>query len=94
MNFCLRKYGSFGALALGLLAAACQRQPLLQEIQLTGDIFFPYSWLQATLEGYRTVSAAGTVRAFLASHPDFNPRLHAKTLQAADDLFRTETLIR
>jgi aminopeptidase N len=67
---------------------------LLEEIQLTGDIFFPYSWLQATLGSYQTASAAGTVRTFLQAHPDYNPRLRAKLLQAADDLFRAEKLVR
>ena len=67
---------------------------LLQEIQLTGDIFFPYSWLQATLGSYQSPTAAATVRAFLAAHPDYNPRLRAKLLQASDDLFRAEKLAR
>ena len=67
---------------------------LLQEIQLTGDIFFPYSWLQATLGSYQSPTAAATVRAFLAAHPGYNPPLRAKLLQAADDLFRAEKLVR
>ena len=67
---------------------------LLEEIQLTGDIFFPYSWLQATLGPYQTPAAARTVRAFLAAHPAYNPQLRAKLLQAADDLFRAEKLVR
>jgi aminopeptidase N len=66
---------------------------LLQEIQLTGDIFFPYSWLQATLGSYQTTAAAGTVHAFLQAHPTYNPQLRAKLLQAADDLFRAEKLV-
>ncbi|MFD2718911.1 M1 family aminopeptidase [Hymenobacter monticola] len=67
---------------------------LLEEIQLTGDIFFPYSWLQATLGSYQSPTAAATVRAFLAAHPNYNPQLRAKLLQAADDLFRAEKLVR
>ena len=67
---------------------------LLQEIQRTGDIFFPYSWLQATLGSYQSATAAATVRAFLAAHPDYNPQLRAKLLQAADDLFRADKLAR
>jgi aminopeptidase N len=67
---------------------------LLQEIQLTGDIFFPYSWLQATLGAYQSPSAAATVRTFLAAHPSYNPQLRAKLLQTADDLFRAEKLVR
>ncbi|WP_201979736.1 M1 family aminopeptidase [Hymenobacter rubidus] len=67
---------------------------LLEEIQLTGDIFFPYSWLQATLGSYQSATAAATVRAFLAAHPNYNPKLRAKLLQTADDLFRAEKLVR
>jgi aminopeptidase N len=66
---------------------------LLEEIQLTGDIFFPYSWLQATFGSYQITTAAETVRTFLKSHPDYNPKLKAKILQAADDLFRAERLL-
>ncbi|GAA4437591.1 M1 family aminopeptidase [Pontibacter saemangeumensis] len=65
---------------------------LLEEIQLTGDIFFPYSWLQATLGSYQTTTAADTVRTFLREHPVYNPKLRAKVLQAADDLFRAEKI--
>ncbi|RDV11081.1 aminopeptidase [Pontibacter diazotrophicus] len=67
---------------------------LLEEIQLTGDIFFPYSWLQATFGSYQSPSAASTVRTFLDAHPDYNPKLRAKILQAADDLFRAEKLVK
>ena len=67
---------------------------LLEEIQLTGDIFFPYSWLQATLGGYQSPTAAATVRTFLEAHPNYNPPLRAKLLQASDDLFRAEKLVR
>ncbi|TGE04886.1 M1 family metallopeptidase [Hymenobacter fodinae] len=70
-----------------------QSLALLEEIQQTGDIFFPYSWLQATLGFYQTPSAAHTVREFLAAHPGYNPKLRAKLLQAADDVFRAERLV-
>jgi aminopeptidase N len=66
---------------------------LLSEIQQTGDIFFPYSWLQATFGAYQTPAAARTVRSFLAQHPEYNPKLKAKILQASDDLFRAEKLV-
>ncbi|QMU29967.1 M1 family aminopeptidase [Adhaeribacter radiodurans] len=67
---------------------------LLEEIQKTGDIFFPYSWLQATLGNYQTSTAATTIRTFLQQHPNYNPKLKAKILQAADDLFRAERLVK
>nr|WP_245849623.1 M1 family aminopeptidase [Hymenobacter crusticola] len=66
---------------------------LLEEIQLTGDIFFPYSWLQATFGSYQTPTAARTVRTFLQARPTYNPKLRAKILQASDDLFRAEKLV-
>jgi len=62
---------------------------LLQEIQRTGDIFFPKNWMDRTLSGHRTPEAAAIVRAFLeragAAYPD---RLRRIILSSADDLFR------
>ncbi|QKG56209.1 aminopeptidase [Hymenobacter sp. BRD128] len=66
---------------------------LLAEIQQTGDIFFPAGWLQSTLGSYQSATAARTVREFLAAHPNYNPQLRNKLLQAADDLFRAEKLV-
>jgi aminopeptidase N len=65
---------------------------LLQEIQVTGDIFFPARWLEASLGNYNSATAAATVRSFLAERPDYNRQLRLKILQAADDLFRAERL--
>ena len=65
---------------------------LLQEIQQTGDIFFPYAWLQATFGSYNNPADAQLVRTFLQEHPQYNPKLRAKILQAADGLFRAEKL--
>lgn len=67
---------------------------LLEEIQVTGDIFFPQNWLQATLGYYQNAEAAGVVREFLKVHPDYNPKLKAKLLQAADNLFRARQLLK
>ncbi len=64
---------------------------LTEEIQRTGDIFFPLRWLNATLDGHRSKEAADLVRAYLAKHPDLPPRLRGKVLQAADDLYRAST---
>ncbi len=66
---------------------------LVEEIQRTGDIFFPKAWLDATLGGHRSPAAAATVRDFLASRPDYPPRLRGKILQAADLLFRAEAIV-
>jgi len=70
-----------------------QSLELLQEIQSTGDIFFPGAWLQATFGSYQTPEAANIVRRFLKNHPDYNPKLRAKILQATDPLFRAEKLL-
>lgn len=61
---------------------------LVEEIQATGDIFFPLSWLNATLGGHQSKEAADIVRAYLAENPNLPPRLRGKVLQAADDLYR------
>lgn len=66
---------------------------LLEEIQRTGDIFFPESWLRATLGNYQTPEAAAVMRTFLADHPAYNHRLKAKLLQAADGPFRASKLL-
>jgi len=61
---------------------------LLQDIQRTGDIFFPKRWMDATLGGHNSPEAAGVVRQFLAERPDYPVRLRRVILQSADDLFR------
>jgi len=62
---------------------------LLEEIQTTGDIFFPKRWLVATLGGHQSKSAANVVEKFLADRPNYSPRLKRKILQAADLLLRS-----
>lgn len=59
---------------------------LLEEIQRTGDIFFPQRWLGATLAGHQTVSAVSIVQDYLDERPDLAPRLRGKVLQSADGL--------
>ncbi|MDP1757449.1 MAG: aminopeptidase, partial [Pseudohongiella sp.] len=61
---------------------------LSEEIQRTGDIFFPLRWLNATLDGHSSEEAAQVVRQFMAQRSDLPAPLRAKMLQAADDLFR------
>ncbi|MDO8860591.1 M1 family aminopeptidase [Haliea sp. E1-2-M8] len=65
---------------------------LLQEIQVTGDIFFPSGWLHATLENHDSAEAVATVRAFLAKRPDYNGQLRMKILQALDLPLRAQRL--
>src|SRR5258705_4492147 len=62
---------------------------LLQEIQQTGDIFFPMRWMDATLGGHRSPEAAAIVRDFVDRAPRSYPdRLRRIILSSADDLFR------
>ncbi len=65
---------------------------LLEEIQRTGDIFFPKGWLDATLGGHSSPRAAAIVRDFLDQKADLPPRLRQKLLQSADPLFRAASL--
>jgi len=68
---------------------------MLWEIQKTGDIFFPKRWLDATLGGYNSAEVAGIVRQFLTALPrGYPPRLKEITLQSADELFRSEAVLR
>ena len=54
----------------------------LEEIQRTGDIFFPSRWCTTLLMNQQNDSAAKTVNDWLASNPDVNPLLETKILQA------------
>lgn len=66
---------------------------LLEEIQKTGDIFFPQSWLGSVFGSYQSKQAAQVVRDFIKTHPNYNPKLKGKILQAADNVFRAEKLV-
>ncbi|UCF19429.1 MAG: ERAP1-like C-terminal domain-containing protein [Gemmatimonadota bacterium] len=66
---------------------------MLEEIRVTGDIFFPKNWLDATLDGHSGESAANVVRGFLEDHPEYPPRLRGKILQSADLLFRSARIL-
>ena len=65
---------------------------LLQEIQVTGDIFFPKRWLDETLTSYRSDSAVNTVRSFLEARPEYNAQLRMKILQSADMAMRANSI--
>ena len=55
----------------------------LPEIQMTGDIFFPASWCRTLLANqHDNPEAQRIVEDFIASHPDMNPLLVVKILQA------------
>lgn len=61
---------------------------LLETIQVTGDIFFPQSWLSATFGSYQSPEAVRVVNEFLTTHPNYNEKLRAKILQSTDNLMR------
>ncbi|ELR73897.1 Membrane alanine aminopeptidase N [Fulvivirga imtechensis AK7] len=61
---------------------------MLTEIQLTGDIFFPYRWLDRTLSGHSSEEADNEVRQFLYRHNNYPANLKNKILQTSDMLFR------
>ena len=54
-----------------------------EEIQKTNDIFFPGTWLNASFGFYQSRQAATILRTHLKLHPDNNPQLKMKILQAA-----------
>lgn len=78
--------------ALGLLCDPCRGderlsyiEPTLEhleEIQRSGDIFFPASWCKAVLGRQHSAEAYGIVDSWLAEHPAMNPLLVTKVRQA------------
>ncbi|RBQ07605.1 M1 family aminopeptidase [Pedobacter miscanthi] len=66
---------------------------LLTEIQKTGDIFFPQSWLAAVFSGYNSEKAYAVVQEFLKSHPGYSPKLKDKILQTTDNLRRAQQIM-
>jgi aminopeptidase N len=61
---------------------------LLQEIQVTGDIFFPLRWLEAALKNYNCPASRQMVDDYLAETADLSENLVLKVLQAADHISR------
>ena len=60
----------------------------LQEVQRTGDIFFPRNWVGAALSSHRSEAAYCEVVDFLEDNPDYPQLLKNKILQAAHTLYR------
>ena len=65
---------------------------LLDEIQKTGDIFFPKRWLSNTVGNHTSSETYTILQEFLKDNPDLNPALTKKLWQAADDLRRIQLL--
>jgi len=54
---------------------------VIEEIQRTGDIFFPSTWCSSLLGGQISQEAACQVKTYVDSHPDLDPLLMKKILQ-------------
>ncbi|MFS4449458.1 M1 family aminopeptidase [Maribacter sp. 2307UL18-2] len=65
---------------------------MLDEIQKTGDIFFPKGWLNNTIGKYTSKEAFSILESFIKENPDMNPALLKKLRQASDDLRRVQLL--
>ncbi|MED5199029.1 MAG: M1 family aminopeptidase [Gemmatimonadota bacterium] len=62
---------------------------MVEEIQRTGDIFFPQRWLGSTLGSHNDPALAADVKEWLDALPDAYPhRLRGKILQSTDGLDR------
>lgn len=61
---------------------------ILQDIQRTGDIFFPTSWVRSLLSGHTSAEAKAEVDKFFADNPDYPEMLSNKIKQQADFLYR------
>ena len=66
---------------------------ILEEVQRTGDIFFPRNWAGALLGSHRSPEAWQEVQKFLQDNPDYPVLLRNKILQAAYSLFRANTTV-
>lgn len=55
----------------------------LEEIQRTGDIFFPGYWLSSLLSGHKSTEAKATVRTWIDAHPSLAPALMNKLKENA-----------
>lgn len=65
---------------------------LTEEIQRTGDIFFPKDWLTNTIGKYSSKYAFDEVQRFLKENPNFSPILKRKLFQATDGLYRAQNI--
>ncbi|MEL1252797.1 M1 family aminopeptidase [Flavobacterium sp. DGU38] len=65
---------------------------LTEEIQRTGDIFFPKDWLDNTVGRYSSKYAFDEVQRFLKENPNFSPILKRKLFMATDLLFKAQNI--
>ena len=60
----------------------------LEEVQRTGDIFFPGYWLSSLLSGHRSPEASEMVKSWIEAHPELPTPLMNKLLENAYWLLR------
>ncbi len=65
---------------------------LIEEIQRTGDIFFPKAWISGSIGRYSSENAFQMVETFLKENPNFSPILKKKLMQATDGLYRAQKI--
>ncbi len=65
---------------------------LVDEIQRTGDIFFPKDWLDNTVGNYSSKYAFDEVQRFLKENPNFSPILKRKLFQSTDLLYKAQNI--
>lgn len=65
---------------------------LVDEIQRTGDIFFPKDWLDNTVGKYSSKIAFDEVQRFLKENPNFSPILKRKLFMATDLLYKAQNI--
>ena len=93
-----RRIEPWASTALGLLNHPIREEHALkyirpgleamEEVQRTGDIFFPRNWASALLGGLRSEEAAAEVDAFWNDNADYPALLGSKIRQQADPLYR------
>ena len=63
---------------------------VLEEIQQTGDIFFPANWVNALLSGHKSKEAKQLVNEFINTHSSYPKALKNKIMEAAYGVLRTK----
>ena len=64
----------------------------LEEVQQTGDIFFPKGWLASSIGNYSSKEAYTILQNFIDKNPDYSPNLLQKLHQTTDNLVRAQTI--
>jgi aminopeptidase N len=65
---------------------------LLEEVQQTGDIFFPKGWLDATFANHHSSEAVEALSDYLKLNPELPDYLRRKVLQSSDMMKRSNKI--